>query len=36
MAHEIETKVLDIEQVSLEQTLVSLSAKQTQKICMNF
>lgn len=31
MAHEIETKVLDIEQASLEQTLVSLGAEQTQK-----
>jgi adenylate cyclase class 2 len=31
MAHEIETKILDIEQTDLEKNLVSLGAQQTQK-----
>lgn len=31
MSHEIETKILDIDQTSLEETLVSLGAEQTQK-----
>ncbi len=31
MAHEIETKVLDIDQTALEQALVALGAEQTQK-----
>jgi len=31
MAHEIETKVLDIDQAELEKALVSLGAQQTQK-----